>query len=61
MKERQIVSGIDLDEFDDLLKTEFPDKKKLDLIINAENDFDEWDNVENLKAPEFEIKQKLKR
>jgi hypothetical protein len=46
-----------LDEFDDLLNNEFPDNpKKLDLIINAENDFNEWDNFENLKAPEFHVK-----
>ena len=46
-----------MDEFDDLLKNEFPDNpKKRDLIINADNDFDEWDNIENLKAPEFHVK-----
>ncbi len=57
IKDKQIVSGIGLDEFDDLLKNEFPDNpKKLDLIINADNDFNEWDNVENLKAPEFHVK-----
>lgn len=60
IKDKQIVSGKGLDEFDDLFKNEFPDKK-LDLIISGDNDFNEWDNVENLKAPEFHVKQKLKR
>ena len=60
IKDKQIVSGKGLDEFDDLFKNEFSDKK-LDLIISGDNDFNEWDNVENLKAPEFHVKQKLKR